>query len=86
MFQDLPNKEYMLERMGVQRQENALEDVAQVIWQYGQLSQQGLAPEEAMRATAESLMQKRQGNPAQTMTSGADPGLEMMAQGMGGMM
>ena len=86
MFQDLPNKEYMLERMGVQRQENALEDVAQVIWQYGQLSQQGLAPEEAMRATAESLMQKRQGNPAQTATSGADPGLEMMAQGMGGMM
>lgn len=81
MFQDLPNKEYMLERMGVQRQENALEDVAQVIWQYGQLSQQGLAPEEAMRATAESLMQRRQGNTPQTATSGMDPGLEAMAQG-----
>lgn len=79
MFQDLPMKEYMLERMGIQRRQNALEDVAQVIWQYGELAQQGLSPDEAMQATAESLYNKRKGIDTQTQTTGQAPNLEAMA-------
>ena len=80
MFQDLPNKEYMLERMGVQRWQNALEDVAQVLYQYSDLVQQGLTPDQAMQATAQTLQQTRQGiNPQQPV--GPNPDLQAMAGG-----
>ena len=61
MFQDLPNKEYMLERMGVQRQTSAIEDVSQVLFEYADLMGKGLNPEDAMLGTAHSLEQKRSG-------------------------
>ena len=78
MFQDLPNKEYMLERMGVQRWQNALEDVAQVLYQYSDLVKQGLTPDQAMQATAQTLQQTRQGiNPQQPV--GPNPDLQAMA-------
>ena len=80
MFQDLPNKEYMLERMGVQRWQNALEDVAQVLYQYSDLVKQGLTPDQAMQATAQTLQQTRQGvNPQQPV--GPNPDLQAMAGG-----
>lgn len=55
MFQDLPMKEYMLERMGVQRTSNWTEIVAQVVSQYAGMVQQGADPEEAILATADTM-------------------------------
>lgn len=61
MFQDLPNKEYMLERMGVQRLNNEVENVSQTLFEFANLTKQGLSPQEAILATAKSLSNKRQG-------------------------
>jgi len=61
MFQDLPNKEFMLERMGMQRLEDATEEVAQVLYQYADLVRQGASPDDAVLATAHSLRKKRMG-------------------------
>ena len=62
-YQDLPNKEMMLERMGLQRQQSALEDTSQVLFQYAQLTSQGMSPEDAMLAVANDLNARRQGQP-----------------------
>ena len=62
-LQDIPIKEQMLERMGLQRQSNAVEDVSQVLFEYAELTKQGMNPEEAMLAAANSLNNKRQGLP-----------------------
>lgn len=83
MFQDLPMKEYMLERMGIQRNFNALQEVAQTLYTYANLVQNGMGPDDAMVATAESLQNQRTGNPTETMTAGTDPNLEAMAAGGG---
>lgn len=83
MLQDIPFKEYMLERMGVERQQNALEDVAQVLYQYSDLVQAGATPDQAMQATAQTLQQKRQGVQPQ-MAAGPNPELQQMANGAGG--
>lgn len=61
MMQDLPMKEYMLERMGVQRLVNTTEEVAQTLFGYADLLGKGMNPDEALMATAEGLNQKRQG-------------------------
>lgn len=83
MLQDLPYKEYMLERMGVERQSNALEEVAQVLYEFSDLTQQGLPPEQAMAATAESLYNTRSGaQPA--MPAGPNPEMQMMVNNAGG--
>lgn len=60
-MQDLPFKEQMLERMGLQRLDNAVQDVSQVLFQYADLVNQGLDPENAMMATAQTLDQTRRG-------------------------
>ena len=78
MFQDLPMKEYMLERMGVQRQENALEEVAQILYGYSQLIDQGATPDQAMQGMAESLMRTRSGR-LPPMAAGPNPELQAMA-------
>ena len=62
-LQDIPIKEQMLERMGLQRQSNAVEDVSQVLFEYAELTKHGMNPEEAMLAAANSLNNKRQGLP-----------------------
>lgn len=80
-FQDLPMKEYLMERMGVQRWENALEEVAQVLYNYANLIQQGLDNDSAMQATADALVKTRRGEPPVTQTAGNDPALETMAAG-----
>ena len=71
MFQDLPFKEFLMERMGVQRNENLVEEVAQVLYNYSGLVQNGATADEAMQQTAANLMQTRQGQP---------PDLENLAQ------
>lgn len=61
MFQDLPMKEYMLERMGIQRMNNTVEEVSQVLWGYANLVKQGMTPDDAILAMANTLDQKRRG-------------------------
>ena len=61
MFQDLPMKEYMLERMGVQRMQSAVEDVSQVLFGYADLVKKGMKPEDAILATASALENRRKG-------------------------
>lgn len=80
MFQDIPMKEFMLERMGVQRRENALEEVSQVLYNYAGLVKQGMTPEESMLATAQQLQQTRAGIQPE-MVAGANPELQAMAGG-----
>jgi len=72
MFQDLPRKEYMLERMGVQRMQDVTEEVSQVLFQYTDLIKQGVSPEDAIMGTAHSLKQARAGeSPEQGPIPGA---------------
>jgi hypothetical protein len=73
-MQDLPNKERMLERMGVQRQQDVVEEVSQVLFQYADLVQGGMAPEDALLSTAQSLQDKRAGNMEQLGGEGLIPG------------
>ena len=61
MMQDLPMKEYMLERMGIQRQRDSIEEVSQVLFNYADLIQKGMSPDDAIMATASGLDQKRRG-------------------------
>ncbi len=51
----------MLERMGLQRLNNATEEVSQVLFQYADLVRKGVTPDEAILATAETLKRKRMG-------------------------
>lgn len=62
-MQDLPFKEQMLERMGLQRLNDSIQDVSQVLFQYADLVSKGISPEDAMMATAQTLEQSRQGQP-----------------------
>lgn len=72
MFQDLPMKEFMLERMGVQRVSDAVEEVSQVLFGYADLVKKGMKPDDALLATANTLDRKRKGMLP-------DPGAEPMA-------
>ena len=81
MFQDLPMKEYMLERMGIDRIQSATEDAAQVLFEYSQLVDQGMSPEEALMATSDTLDKKRKGTP---MEEGPLPPEMMQGGGAGG--
>lgn len=78
MFQDIPNKEYMLKRMGIQRHEDALEEVAQTLFGYNELIQNGASPDDAMLAMAEALRQKRSGGLQQPEIPGIVPEQSMM--------
>jgi len=58
MFQDLPNKEYLLDRMNVQRQQDYIDQVSQTVFTYAGLTEKGMDPAEAMVATADILKNK----------------------------
>jgi hypothetical protein len=60
-MQDLPNREYMLERMGVQRMTSELEETTATIEQYAQMVMAGVDPEEALARTAASSAERRYG-------------------------
>lgn len=62
MMQDLPMKEYMLERMGIQRMNNEIENVSQTLFQFAELTKQGMDPQSAMMAVAKSMKDKKLGN------------------------
>jgi hypothetical protein len=80
MFQDLPFKEFMLERMGIQRTQNAVEDVSQTLFGYADLIKKGMKPDDAILATANMLENKRRGMAPQ---EGPMPAIQqdMMTQG-----
>lgn len=61
MMQDIPNKEYFEERMGIQRTQNWQAIVAQAVTQYSALIEQGLKPADAMNATARTMEQQQMG-------------------------
>lgn len=65
MMQDLPMKEYMLERMGVQRLNNEVENVSQTLFEFAELTKQGMSPQDALLAVAKSLKDKRAGKVAE---------------------
>lgn len=86
MMQDIPMREYMLERMDVQRSQTWTETVAQVVTQYGGMLEQGVNPEDAIAATADTMA--RQSQPGGGMAA-ADQVSEMQQTGMspmGGML
>lgn len=60
-MQDLPMKEYMLERMGVQRMNNEVENVSQTLFEFAELTKKGMNPQDALLAVAKSLRNKRAG-------------------------
>ena len=60
MMQDLPLREYMQERMGVQRTQNWVSLVSQAVTQYAGLVDQGVSPEEAIAATADTMARQAQ--------------------------
>jgi hypothetical protein len=47
--------------MGVQRMQDAVEDVYQVLFGYADLVKKGMIPDDALLATANSLDRKRKG-------------------------
>ena len=61
MFQDIPNREYMLERMGLQRMQSSVEDVTQTLFEYANLVKSGVNPDDAIMATAQTMDNKRKG-------------------------
>lgn len=85
MFQDIPFKEMMLERMGFQRDTNAIKETSQVLLQYANLVENGMSPEDALMMTAQTLQGTRQG---QTIQDAEQAGMEAMgmppAMGMAG--
>lgn len=60
MMQDLPMREYMQERMGIQRTQNWVSMVSQAVTQYAGLVDNGVAPEEAISATADTMARQAQ--------------------------
>lgn len=60
-LQDLPFKERMMDRMGMQRELDMTEQVTQTIFQYAELVNQGMDPQSAVEATAATLNNQRQG-------------------------
>lgn len=66
MMQDLPYMELMLERMGLERSKDYVDKVAKVVYQYANLLDQGLSPEDALMATADA-MQTGQPSPMMSM-------------------
>jgi hypothetical protein len=79
MYQDLPNKEYMLERMGVERMSNKVEEVAQTLFQYANLVKNGMTPDDAIMATAQALQKQSQGQPLPQ----PEPGVNLATQSLG---
>jgi len=77
MFQDIPMKEFMMERMGMQRLQDAQEEVSQVLFQYAELVKNGMSPDEAIMAVADSLKAKRAGEMSDPGSLVAPPGGDM---------
>ena len=60
MLQDLPTKELMQDRMGIQRSADYLEKVSRIIFTYGGLIQNGVDANEALEITAQDFQAAEQ--------------------------
>lgn len=61
-MQDIPFKERMLERMGIQRNSDYVTKVSTILFGYRDLVEQGFKPEEAVMAMAKRLQDEEQGS------------------------
>lgn len=59
-YQDIPFREEMLERMGLQRYSNMVEDVTEAIVGFADLTQSGVDPQDAISMMAQNLVNKGQ--------------------------
>lgn len=84
MMQDLPLKEQMLERMGLERQEDYVDKVAKTIFQYAEFLDLGMSGDDALLATADAIQNNSpQIAPPQGQVELRDEGMPPMEQGMG---
>ena len=67
MFQDIPFKELLLERMGFQRDTNAIKQASSTIMQYAALVEQGIPPEDALMLVSQQLQQMQAGKPVEAI-------------------
>lgn len=74
MMQDLPQQEYMLERMGIERSKDYVDKVAKVIFQYAELLDSGMQPDDALLATADAM---QTGQPSPFGPTGQQAQMEM---------
>lgn len=79
MMQDLPMREYMQERMGIQRTQNWTSLVAQAVTEYAALTSNGVDPEEAISVTADTMA--RQSKPDGAGDKAPQEQLQQMQQG-----
>lgn len=86
LLQDLPYKELMLTRMGLQRGDVLTEQVVQTLFQFSELVQSGISPDEAvtmvtdtLKAAQDPMNQPKLGNVAEMPA----PGSPQMAQAGG---
>jgi len=77
MMQDLPMQEYMLERMGIERSRDYVDKVAKVIFQYAELLDTGMKPEDALLATADAM---QTGQPSPFGATGQEPPEQSMEE------
>lgn len=61
-MQDLPLKEKMLERMGIERQQDYVDKVAKTIFQYAEFLDAGMSGDDALLATADVMNPANQNN------------------------
>lgn len=88
MMQDLPMREYMQERMSIQRTQNWMSLVGQAVTQYSGLVQNGVTPDDALAATADTMARQSMAtggaNPVdQQVQSIQNTGMSPMELGMG---
>lgn len=59
-YQDIPFREEMLERMGIQRYSNMVEDVTEAIVGFADLTKSGVDPQDAISMVSQNLVNKGQ--------------------------
>lgn len=87
MMQDIPNKEFMLERMDVQRTQNWQNLVAQAVQGFSAGIESGLNSDEALEQTAQMLAMQAKpsmGNAQQQGVAGAQPMQEQVGSMLSG--
>lgn len=70
--QDVPYKEQMLQRMGIQSSLNAYLEAQNVVSEYAAMLEAGALPEDAMAMAADGLQSMRQGEPTPLQQQGVD--------------
>lgn len=75
MMQELPLQEYMMERMGLERTKDYVDKVSKVLFQYTELLDTGLSPDDALLATADAM---QTGQPSPLGPSGQGMSEQMM--------